>query len=191
MQKWNNVYPDYKYPSDNPYPGHIELYGNGYQYLPKTADTGQYLQENYMSLADIKELNKDYFFDTEDNEAYITDINLPEKDNPYTPTKLFRNLLYQMQWVYPRYYSQDGLNLIQRFPLKDATNGTINEMPYNLAYSIYPRMMFNDEEQVNVILMLRRPSIMEENKYKLTADDVYVPGVTSLSNLVNPINVLD
>lgn len=191
MQKWNNVYPDYKYPSDNPYPGHIELYGNGYQYLSKTADTGQYLQENYMSLADIKELNKDYFFDTEDNEAYITDINLPEKDNPYTPTKLFRNLLYQMQWVYPRYYSQDGLNLIQRFPLKDATNGTINEMPYNLAYSIYPRMMFNDEEQVNVILMLRRPSIMEENKYKLTADDVYVPGVTSLSNLVNPINVLD
>jgi hypothetical protein len=32
---------------------------------------------------------------------------------------------------------------------------------------------------------------MEENKYKLTVDDVYVPGVTSLNNLVNPINVLD
>ena len=191
MQKWNNIYPEYKYPSDNPYPGHIELYGNGYQYLARTVDNGQYLAEGYMSLSDIKQLNENYFFDTEDNEEYITDINLPEKDNAYTPTKLFRNLLYQMQWVYPRYYSQDGLNLIKRFPLKDATNGTINEMPYNLAYSIYPRMMFNDEEQINVILMLRRPSIMEENKYKLEPDDVYIPDVNSLSSLTNPINVLD
>lgn len=194
MQKWNSIYPTYKYPSDNPYPGHIELYGNGYQYLAKTVDKGQYLQEGYMSLSDIKDLNNSYFFNTDDFDAYITNINKPEKINAYMPDILFRSLLYQMEWVYPRYYTDPNvkLNLIKRFILSNADEQVSeNTMPYNLTYTIYPRALYNDEEQANIILMLRRPSIVKENQYKLGTNDVYIPGVEELQDLVNPINVMD
>lgn len=193
MQKWNSIYPDYKYPSDNPYPGHIELYGNGYQYLAKSIDNNQYLQSGYMSLSDTKQLNNQYFFDTDIHESYVSTINKPDKNNAYTPVKLFRNLLYQMEWVYPRYYSENGINLIERHILKECTNPNNNDrkMPYNLAYSIYPRMLFNDEEQINVITMLRRPSIVKENQYKLTLDDIYIPDLSQIKDLTSPINVLD
>jgi len=41
MMKWNNIYEkDYHYDTDNPFNGHFETYGNGYQYLPKTSDNG-------------------------------------------------------------------------------------------------------------------------------------------------------
>ena len=45
MKSWNNLYKLLKYESDNTYTGHEETYGNGYKYLPKSADTGQYLEE--------------------------------------------------------------------------------------------------------------------------------------------------
>jgi hypothetical protein len=40
MKAWNKLFETMKYESDNTYPGHEETYGNGYQYLPKSADTG-------------------------------------------------------------------------------------------------------------------------------------------------------
>jgi len=50
------------------------------------------------------------------------------------------------------------------FDFASVINGknNVDKMPYNLCYNIYPRMMFNDEEQYNVVLMLRRPSIVKE-----------------------------
>ena len=40
MQIWNELYKSYKYDSDNPFEGHLQTYGNGYQYLENIVDTG-------------------------------------------------------------------------------------------------------------------------------------------------------
>ncbi|MBO6271763.1 hypothetical protein J6O48_03165 [bacterium] len=65
------------------------------------------------------------------------------------------------------------------------------EIPYNLTYSLYPRIMFNDEEQVNIIMMLRCPTIEEENKYQLENNDILLNKNIVIENLENPINVLN
>ena len=194
IQIWNKEYLDYRYESDNPFKGHIELYGNGYQYLPVTADQGQYLRDGYMGLNDVKELNKQYFFDTENLESYNYVVNQPDKNDSYTPTKLFRQLLTQLKWIYPKYKSQNGVNLIDRYNLvnnvKKVSSLTPDTIPYNLLYALYPRVMFNDEEQETLILMLRRPSVVNENQYELTTEDVYLEGVEA-GELTDPINVLN
>ena len=64
-------------------------------------------------------------------------------------------------------------------------------MPYNLTYDIYPRIMFNDEEQIIIVLMLRCPSIIKEDQYELTNDDIYIPNVDIPGQITDPINVLD
>jgi len=97
-----------------------------------------------------------------------------------------------MKWIYPYYYSEDGLNYIKQLPLVE-NNSEVNEseMPYNIAYSIYPRILFNDEEQIIIVLMLRRPSIVEEEQYELNPDDIYIPDTDTPGQLTDPINVLD
>lgn len=192
MKQWNETYPSIKYESDNPYLGHISVFGNGYQYIPKSYDQGQYTQFGFMSLSDVKQLNNRFFFDNDVMQDYTQDINKAGKNNPYTPTELFRSLLYQMKWVYPYYYSQDGLNYIHQLPITQSNiNPSDNEMPYNLTYDIYPRIMFNDEEQIIMILMLRCPSIIEEGQYELNSDDIYIPDTDTPGQLTDPINVLD
>lgn len=192
MKQWNDAYVQIKYESDNPYLGHISVYGNGYQYAPKSYDQGQYTQFGYMSLSDVKQLNNRFFFDTEVIQDYTQDINKPDKNNPYTPSDLFRSLLYQMKWVYPYYYSSDGLNYIHQIPItKSNITVTDDEMPYNLTYDIYPRIMFNDEEQVIIVLMLRCPSVVNEEQYELRTDDIYIPNTDTPGELSDPINVLD
>lgn len=192
MKKWNETYVPIKYESDNPYLGHISVYGNGYQYIPKSYDQGQYTQFGYMSLSDVKQLNNRFFFDTDVIQDYTQDINKSNKNNPYTPNDLFRSLLYQMKWVYPYYYSQDGLNYIRQIPISKSYIFTSDEeMPYNLAYDIYPRIMFNDEEQVIIVLMLRCPSIVNEDQYELNPEDIHIPDTDEPGQLTDPINVLD
>jgi hypothetical protein len=49
-----------------------------------------YLKDGFMSLSDVRELNNKYFFDTDDTEVYSYVVNQPDKEDAYTPTKLFR-----------------------------------------------------------------------------------------------------
>ena len=194
MKTWNNLYEEqFAYKSDNPYRGHLETYGNGYQYLPKTADTGQFLQDGIMSLSDIKTVNNDVL--TEYDVLQIQSCEKPDKSDDYVPSILFRSLLYNMKWTYPKYYSEQGLNLINMLPFSEASitgsNPEDTVMPYNLCYTIYPRIMFNDEEQTNIILMLRKPTVVNETKDSLETEDLCLPNVTNIKELTNPINVMD
>ena len=196
MKTWNDLYEnEYKYDSDNPYRGHVETYGNGYQYLPKTADYGQYLGDNIMLLENVKNINNSLFFDLTDNKYFEHNLSTVVKYDDYIPQKYFRTLLYNMKWIYPKYFTKDGISSINQYPIienkLDENYIYNNEMPYNLTYSLYPRIMFNDEEQVNIILMLRLPSIIEENQYQLIVSDLKYNIVSSIEELEDPINVMN
>ncbi len=211
MMKWNDIYEhDYHYDTDNPFNGHFETYGNGYQYLPKTADNSQYSTlNNILSLNEIKTQNELQFFDLGKNKVKTYNVNKPDKTDSYTPSLLFRSLLYQLSWCYPYYTTNNGKEKDNinntKYPVQNkqyikqldfdfasVINGknNVDKMPYNLCYNIYPRMMFNDEEQYNVVLMLRRPSIVKEGQYKLTPKDIgFYSNSNDLSNIqLNSIN---
>lgn len=202
MMKWNDEYEkNYHYDTDNPYKGHFETYGNGYQYLPNNADNGQYNQ--YLSLKDIKQQNELQFFDLGRNKVKTYQVNKPDKKDPYTPSILFNQLLYQLSWCYPYYTtSKDdnkttGRQYIKQLDFDNAVtleNGVVdvNKMPYNLCYNLYPRMMFNDEEQYNVVLMLRKPSVKKEGQYEFTKNDIRqrfnISSIQTINKYLYPLN---
>ena len=212
MMKWNDEYEkSYHYETDNPFRGHIETYGNGYQYLPNSADNNQYNQ--YISLKDVRQQNELQFFDLGRNKIKTYDINKPDKQDAYTPPILFNQLLYQLSWCYPYYttnkevqsqkskqdevQSQKSKQYIKQLDFDNAVtleNGVLdaNKMPYNLCYNIYPRMMFNDEEQYNVVLMLRRPSIKNEGQYELDSSVIQqkfnISQIQSINKYLYPLN---
>lgn len=203
IMKWNDEYEkSYHYETDNPFRGHIETYGNGYQYLPNSADNSQYNQ--YMSLKEIKQQNELQFFDLGLNKVKTYDINKPDKRDAYTPPVLFNQLLYQASWCYPYYTTNNdevqnskSKQYIKQLDFDNAVtleNGVLdaNKMPYNLCYNIYPRMMFNDEEQYNVVLMLRRPSIKNEGQYEFKSKDIQlkfnISQIQSINKYLYPLN---
>lgn len=203
MMKWNDEYEkSYHYETDNPFRGHIETYGNGYQYLPNSADNSQYNQ--YISLKEIKQQNELQFFDLGRNKVKTYDINRPDKRDAYTPPILFNQLLYQLSWCYPYYTtnneevkSSKSKQYIKQLDFDNAVtleNGVldVNKMPYNLCYNIYPRMMFNDEEQYNVVLMLRRPSVKKEGQYEFKSKDIQqkfnISQIQSINKFLYPLN---
>ena len=203
MMKWNDEYEkSYHYETDNPFRGHIETYGNGYQYLPNSADNSQYNQ--YMSLKEIKQQNELQFFDLGLNKVKTYDINRPDKRDTYTPPILFNQLLYQASWCYPYYTTNNeeiqnskSKQYIKQLDFDNAVtleNGVldVNKMPYNLCYNIYPRMMFNDEEQYNVVLMLRRPSVKKEGQYEFKSKDIQqkfnISQIQSINKYLYPLN---
>ena len=203
MMKWNDEYDkSYHYETDNPFRGHIETYGNGYQYLPNSADNNQYNQ--YMSLTDVRQQNELQFFDLGRNKVKTYDINRPDKRDAYTPPILFNQLLYQLSWCYPYYTTNNEVvqntkskQYIKQLDFDNAVtleNGVldVNKMPYNLCYNIYPRMMFNDEEQYNVVLMLRRPSVIKEGQYEFKLKDIQqkfnISQIQSINKYLYPLN---
>ena len=204
MMKWNDEYEkSYHYETDNPFRGHIETYGNGYQYLPNSADNNQYNQ--YISLKDVRQQNELQFFDLGRNKIKTYDINKPDKQDAYTPPILFNQLLYQLSWCYPYYttnkevQSQKSKQYIKQLDFDyavtlDTTLDSLpdSKMPYNLCYNIYPRMMFNDEEQYNVVLMLRRPSIKKEGQYELDSSVIQqkfnISQIQSINKYLYPLN---
>lgn len=203
MMKWNDEYDkSYHYETDNPFRGHIETYGNGYQYLPNSADNNQYNQ--YMSLTDVRQQNELQFFDLGRNKVKTYDINRPDKRDAYTPPILFNQLLYQLSWCYPYYTTNNeevkntkSKQYIKQLDFDNAVtleNGVldVNKMPYNLCYNIYPRMMFNDEEQYNVVLMLRRPSVKKEGQYEFKSKDIQqkfnISQIQSINKYLYPLN---
>lgn len=203
MMKWNDEYEkSYHYETDNPFRGHIETYGNGYQYLPNSADNSKYNQ--YMSLKDVRQQNELQFFDLGRNKVKTYDINKPDKRDAYTPPVLFNQLLYQLSWCYPYYTTNNeevqnskSKQYIKQLDFDNAVtleNGVldVNKMPYNLCYNIYPRMMFNDEEQYNVVLMLRRPSVIKEGQYEFKLKDIQqkfnISQIQSINKYLYPLN---
>lgn len=199
MQIWNELYKSYKYDSDNPFEGHLQTYGNGYQYLENIVDTGQYLSDGYMLLKDVKTVNNGNFFDLTNN-MYIENTICKAKfyDN-YTPYKLYRVLLYNMKWVYPYYTTENNINIIKQILIDkcilNENEFNLDYMPYNLTYSLYPRIMFNDEEQVNIILMLRCPTIINDEpdniQQEMTVNDLNLLNVDIIQQLTDPINVMN
>ena len=127
---------------------------------------------------------------------------------------MFNQLLYQLSWCYPYYttnneevqstkskqdevQSQKYKQYIKQLDFDNAVtleNGVLdaNKMPYNLCYNIYPRMMFNDEEQYNVVLMLRRPSIKNEGQYELDSSFIQykfnISQIQSINKYLYPLN---
>ena len=197
MKAWNKLFETMKYESDNTYPGHEETYGNGYQYLPKSADTGQFLEDGLMLLENVKTINNNLFFDLTSNEYIEAELCKSSKYDEYTPSLYFRTLLYQMKWSYPKYSTKDGINIINTLPLVEnpieSTNPDNKNMPYNLTYSIYPRVMFNDEEQINLVLMLRLPSIINEEQYEMQEENLnLILGENEMIlDLQEPLNVMN
>lgn len=181
LKVWNDEYKNNYYKdSDNPYTGHNSTYGNGYQYLSNSADTGQYNADSIYSLSDILSIGNNYFFDTDNKTEYEQSLNHDYEVNTYTPSNLFRSLLYQLKWSYPKYEtSNTNMKKIISYDISIGTTykstPTFNEyeMPYNLCYNIKPRIMYNDEYQFNVILMLRRPCVTKENKYEFNSNDLF------------------
>ena len=197
MKAWNKLFETMKYESDNAYPGHEETYGNGYQYLPISADKGQFLEEGLMLLENVKTVNDNLFFDLSSNEYIESNLSKTSKVDNYTPELYFRTLLYQMKWCYPKYgTNDDGYNIITQLPLienkiKYDEKIPNDMMPYNLTYSIYPRLMFNDEEQINMVLMLRMPSIIQEKQYEMTVKDLNLNDIEHMQNIENPLKVMN
>ena len=129
---------------------------------------------------------------TFDDNTYIIDINRPYTYDNYTPDKLYQALAHNIKWAYPQYTTDadNNISIINSLEFTDAVttadNNTINamSMPYNLAYSIYPRILYNDEEQMNIILMLRRPSVQTEETYSVNNNEF-------TKDIINPLNVLN
>lgn len=181
LKVWNDEYKNNYYKdSDNPYIGHNSTYGNGYQYLSNNADTGQYNADSIYSLSDILSIGNNYFFDTDNKAEYEQSLNHDYEVNTYTPSNLFRSLLYQLKWSYPKYETSDtNMKKIISYDISVGTTYSLTptfneyEMPYNLCYNMKPRIMYNDEYQFNVILMLRRPCVTKENKYEFKSTDLF------------------
>ena len=58
------------------------------------------------------------------------------------------------------------------------------KIPFNVTYSLYPRCAYDTDNDVAIIFMLRCPSVVKENQYKMTKEDlrIYVENYQPLGN---------
>lgn len=181
IDAWNYEYQTTNSYNDNTFSGHLSTYGNGYQYLDVNKDAGQY--EDILSLEETRKQNEVLFF----SEPYIDVCAQLAKNGTKYPDKngWFRQLLYQLKWQYPRYYTDSDQNeKIDAYDIVDSgtylqtySNGSKlpehkYKLPHNIMYSIYPRCAYDDETDTTIIFMLRCPSVDSENKYKMESSDV-------------------
>lgn len=181
VRAWNAEYETNRTSGSGLFLGINNLYGNGYQYLDDTEDENQYTaKDEIYSLSDTKLYNEEYVFDA----PYSQNMLIPAKSSAMVPSagKWFRNLLYQIVWKYPKHYIDvsDSMEKICSYEIVDGyeiskssarQSGVIDSIPYNLTYSIYPRCLYDDEHNTAVVMMLRRPSVCKENKYKMVRSD--------------------
>lgn len=177
ISMWNTEYKTlYHKESDNPFVGHNNVYGNGYQYLDYNVDNNQYISDGILSLSDVLKIGEYNIFDGE----YTENISQPENQDNYTPDILYRSLVNKICWIYPQYVTENNIQLIHARNIGDAPanlSEPINteDMPYNYMYSIYPRVLYNDEKQENIILMLQKPDIGKySTEYKVNSDNIYL-----------------
>jgi hypothetical protein len=160
----------------NVFTGHLTTYGNGYEYIDSTYDTGQYGDE-FLNLETTKKYNEYMFFESPYNEdiSYLYNKKAPDKG------KWFRTLLYDISWKYPRYLMNTTTNT-EHIDAYDIVSGgeymntwdnilkkktSKYKLPYNIMYSIYPRCAYDYETDTNIVFMLRCPSVVSENKYEM------------------------
>ena len=171
MYDWNYEYELYGKHTDSVFNGHLSTFGNGYNYVESDSDTGQYES----SLDELKSYNENKI-----EFPYERNISVISASSPFRPQVgyWFRTLLYQLKWQYPKYYTDDEQQeKVDAFDIVD--NGTYitasnNEymIPYNITHSIYPRCAYDDEHDTAIVFMLRCPSIVKENQYKLESSDI-------------------
>ena len=69
----------------------------------------------------------------------------------------------------------DAYDLIRCGEYRQTENGIDRfKLPYNLAYTIYPRCAYDYDNDNIVVFMLRCPSILDENNYKFSKKDTFV-----------------
>lgn len=191
IEHYNKQYKLYEYAPDkkNLFNGHIEAVGNGYNYIK-----GDIEDDNRLYPLDYtREQNEELVFN---GELYSV-LDYEQKSKIYQPDtdKIFRTLLYNIKWQYPM-YNYDSIDDITTVTAYDiSTNISSTTYPYNLAYKIYPRSLFNDQDLFNIIFMLRCPSVVREGQYQMTKEDICLKYVMNLSddepfNQTNPLNVL-
>lgn len=189
MKNWNHEFIVSDLSAENLYSGNISGIGNGYNYLDESYDTGQY-GKSMMSLIETVNYNDEELF----KEAYsleAPELNDDSKKHPETGY-WYRSLLYNLKWQYPQYIV-DSETQEQKINAYDIVTGGEylqgilkntyhNKLPYNLMYSIYPRCAYNDEDDVSIVFMLRCPSVVRENQYKMEHRDLLLPVEESAYN---------
>ena len=188
MEIWNDEYSAAKLKDENIFMGNLSATGNGYTRLDSSFDTGQY--PDNMTLSDTLLNNEEWFFNGSyvDNAPQLSQSSVNHPDKGYW----FRTLLYNTKWCYPQYYidtetQQQKINAFDIVSsgeyLKGIKDGSyLNKLPYNLMFSVYPRCAYNDEDDVAIVFMLRCPSIVKENQYRMEHKDLLLPVEESAYN---------
>ena len=199
-----------KIPNDEGiFTGVINTYGNGYNYLPDSIDTGLYDRNGIIRLEELKEYNKETLFDKAD----YADIGAPTPITINTPAskKMFRAPLYHIAWEYQVYNgtniipyrimsvydyvmidrfnknpSPDNMEDMESRGLYSYTNA--NRIPYNMLYRLRPRIAYNDDTNTLNCFMLRRPAIGDDNDIKETCIQNCYKLNNRLYNLTDGIN---
>ena len=192
---WNRWYQDNRTVSMNEglFRGIDAAYGNGYVYLEQSDDENldNIADKNGIyKLEDTKKLSEETIecssigYNTTKTSAQPTRFVTAPGSNAW-----FRTLLYQCQWQYPKHYTEDATSkqyvtmydLVTPGEYKQDSNLKI---PYNIAYSLYPRCAYDSDNDMTIVFMLRCPSVVTENKYCMVKDDlrVYVDDYQPLGN---------
>lgn len=175
MKHWNNVFRDNGLKGVLLTGGDNSTYGNGYQYLPDSYEDGS----GPLSIKETRELNEEIFFSR--GESARVEMNQPLSPGSYEPypDQWYRSLLFKARWLYPYYYiTEDHKEKIDGYdltPISDFLASPKSHIPYNLAYTLFPRCAYDDEHDNVIVFMLRQPSIVRENQYMMAkSDDVYM-----------------
>ena len=192
---WNRWYQDNRTAAgESLFRGIVSAYGNGYVYL--NSQDGENLDV-------VAQKNGVYTIDdtrqkSEDNIQFSPQMGYNATRPASQPTRFvsapgsdawFRTLLYQCQWQYPKHYT-DNVTSVRYVNMYDiVTPGEYQKdsrmkIPYNIAYSLYPRCAYDTDNDMAIVFMLRCPSVVKENQYKMTKDDllVYVENYQPLGN---------
>lgn len=75
--------------------------------------------------------------------------------------------------------------------INDLTNG-FRFIPYTACYDVYPRIAYNSKASEFNVLMLRKPSVVKENQYEFTTDDLKISLASgqSIQHCTTPFSIL-
>ena len=138
--------------------------------------------KDVLSLSDTKAENDVYIYNAVNYDRIYGSATTKYEPEVY---KYFRSFLYDINWIYPKYTNDSKVTpyrlvsgfdylmkiseqLQSEYPDKwSKLNGSVDEItnmiPYNLLYTVYPRVAYNDEKDTLNCLMLRRPTIWSDS----------------------------
>lgn len=130
--------------------------------------------KDVLSLKETKSLNDVYIFDSVAYDRIYGSAATKYEPEVY---KYFRSFLYNINWIYPKYTNSEvtPYRLVSSYDYLVKLDSSINQtkydklvngddnikkmVPYNLLYTVYPRVAYNDEKDTLNCIMLRRPTI--------------------------------